>query len=69
MDETGLEWDLLVGYCEHHNEPSVSIKGMEFLDKLRECQLIKDYACNPHHSSSCKAQLVCYVNHSIIFNC
>jgi hypothetical protein len=27
--------------CEHGNEPSGSIKGGEFLDKLSDCQLLK----------------------------
>ena len=57
-----------MGYCEHHNELSGFMKVMEFLDKLRECHLLKDCVCNAPRTSSHKAQLVCYVNHSIIFN-
>jgi len=30
-----------MGSCEHSNEPSVSIKGGEFLDKLSDCYLLK----------------------------
>jgi hypothetical protein len=30
-----------VGCCENGNEPSVPIKGREFLDKLKEYQLLK----------------------------
>jgi hypothetical protein len=33
------------GSCEHGNEPSGSIKGVEFLDWLSDCKLLKkDYA-------------------------
>jgi hypothetical protein len=31
----------VVGCFEHSNEPSGSIKGGEFLDKLSDCQLLK----------------------------
>jgi hypothetical protein len=28
-------------FCEHGNERPVSIKGLEFLEKLSECYLLK----------------------------
>jgi hypothetical protein len=31
--------------CEHDNEPSVSIKGGEFLDELSDCCLVKKDSC------------------------
>jgi hypothetical protein len=31
----------VVGSCEHCNEPSGSIKGREFRDKLSDSQLLK----------------------------
>jgi hypothetical protein len=31
----------VVGFCEHGNEPSGSIKGREFIDKLYDCKLSK----------------------------
>jgi hypothetical protein len=31
----------VAGFCEHGNEPSDSIKGMELLDKLSDYQLLK----------------------------
>jgi hypothetical protein len=34
----------MAGPYEHSNEPSGSIKGEEFLDKLSDCQLLKDSA-------------------------
>jgi hypothetical protein len=32
----------MAGSCGHSNEPSVSIKGGEFLDQLSYCQFLKD---------------------------
>jgi len=37
---TGCMW-LRMGISEHGKEPSVSIKGGEFLDKLSDCWLLK----------------------------
>jgi hypothetical protein len=34
----------LVGFCEHGNEPTGSIRGGVFLDYLSDSQLLKDYA-------------------------
>jgi len=35
----------MAGSCEHGNEPSGSVKDVEFLDQLSDCQLLKkDYA-------------------------
>jgi hypothetical protein len=31
----------MAGSCEHGNEPSSTVKGGEFLDKLGDCQLLK----------------------------
>jgi hypothetical protein len=31
----------MAGFCEHGNEPSGSIKGVEFLDYLSDYQLLK----------------------------
>jgi hypothetical protein len=31
----------MAGSCEHGNEPSISIKGGEFLDYLSDYQLLK----------------------------
>jgi hypothetical protein len=42
---TGLNWlrigTPIVGSCEHGNEPSSSVKGGEFLNKLSDCWLLK----------------------------
>jgi len=46
----GVDWIQLaqdktsLGYYEHSNEPSGSIKGGTFLDHLSNYQLLKDYA-------------------------
>jgi hypothetical protein len=32
LDSCGLGLGPVAGYCEHGNEPSVSVKGVEFLD-------------------------------------
>jgi hypothetical protein len=35
----------VTGSCEHDNEISGSIKGREFLDRMNDCQFLKnDYA-------------------------
>jgi hypothetical protein len=31
----------VAGSCDHYNEPSGSIKGEEFLDRLSDCQIFK----------------------------
>jgi hypothetical protein len=31
----------VAGFCEHGNEPSGSIEGVEFLDCLSDCKLLK----------------------------
>jgi hypothetical protein len=36
MDESGSGKGPVAGCCEHSNEPSGSIKGGEFLDKLSD---------------------------------
>jgi hypothetical protein len=33
-----------VGFCEHGNELSFSVKGREFLEQLNDYQLLKHYA-------------------------
>jgi hypothetical protein len=40
LDESGSEWGQVACCCECVNEPSVCIKCGEFLDKLRNCQLL-----------------------------
>jgi hypothetical protein len=30
------------GFCEHDNEPSGSVKGVEFLDQLSVCYLLNE---------------------------
>jgi hypothetical protein len=45
----GVDWMRLcqhsmVGFCEHGNEPSASIKGGEFLDKLCDYTLVNKYS-------------------------
>jgi hypothetical protein len=42
MGSYGSEQSSIVGICEHGNENSGSIKGGEFLDKLRDHKLIKN---------------------------
>jgi len=50
MDLTEIGWEVVdwirlgpvVGFCEHGNEPSDSIKGGEFLDYMSDYQLLKD---------------------------
>jgi hypothetical protein len=37
LDSSDLGWVPVVGYYEHCNEPSASIKGRKFLDKLSDC--------------------------------
>jgi hypothetical protein len=41
VDASGSGWNPVTGCCEHGNEPSVSIKGGEFLDQLSEYFLLK----------------------------
>jgi hypothetical protein len=41
LDAPGSVQGPVAGCCEHGNEPSGSIKGREFLDKLSDCQLLK----------------------------
>jgi hypothetical protein len=36
LDSSGSRPGLMVGSCEHGNEPSGSIKGREFLDQLND---------------------------------
>jgi hypothetical protein len=36
LDSSGSGWRPVAGCCEHGNEPSGSIKGMEFLDQLSD---------------------------------
>jgi hypothetical protein len=37
----GLIWLMVAGSCEHGNEPLGSIKDGEFLDYLRDYQILK----------------------------
>jgi hypothetical protein len=44
---TGFKWLVqapVADLCEHSNEPSGFIKGGEFLDELRQYQILKDFA-------------------------
>jgi len=41
MDSSGSGEDLVVGSCQHGNEPSGCIKDGEFLDQLSDYQLLK----------------------------
>jgi len=36
LDASGLEQGPVSGFCEYSNEPSGSIKGREFFDKLSD---------------------------------
>jgi hypothetical protein len=45
----GSELEQVAGSCEHGNEPSVSIKGGEFLVHLGDIQLLK---MTQHHGVS-----------------
>jgi hypothetical protein len=40
LDSIGSGEGPVTGSCEHDNKPSGSVKGGEFLDKLRHCQLL-----------------------------
>jgi hypothetical protein len=40
----GLGSALVAGSCEHDNEPSVSIKGEEFLDWMSDYCVLKKYS-------------------------
>jgi hypothetical protein len=42
----------MVGSCEHGKELSSYIKGGEFVDQLRDYQLLEKYFAPPGHSSS-----------------
>jgi hypothetical protein len=42
MNLSGSREILVAGFCEHGAEPSGSIKGEEFLDRLREYKLLKN---------------------------
>jgi hypothetical protein len=37
LDASELEQGPVAGYCDHGNEPSGSMKGGEFLDRLSDC--------------------------------
>jgi len=37
LEDLDVDGKPVVGSCEHSNEPSGSIKGMEFLDYLSDC--------------------------------
>jgi hypothetical protein len=37
LDSVGLGFGPVAGCCKHGNEPSGSINGGEFLDKLSDC--------------------------------
>jgi hypothetical protein len=41
---SGSENVLALGFCEHCNEPSVSIKGPEFIEQLSDYHFHKEYA-------------------------
>jgi hypothetical protein len=41
LNSCGIKEGTMAGCCEHCNVPLASIKGTEFLDKPRNCQLVK----------------------------
>jgi hypothetical protein len=44
MQSAGSVYGPVAGYCEHGNEPSVSIRDEEFFDQLSDYQLLKNYS-------------------------
>jgi hypothetical protein len=41
LDSFGSRYGLVAGSCEHGDEPSGHIKGVEFLDQLSDCWLLE----------------------------
>jgi hypothetical protein len=39
---TGSGLELVTDPCEHYNKPSDSIKGGDILNRLNDCQLLKN---------------------------
>jgi hypothetical protein len=43
LDSGSYEWVPVVGFCEHGNEYSDSMKGSELVNYLSDCQLLKNF--------------------------